>query len=656
MSQVSGITRRQLILGGSLAAAVRGQTPASFKNEYPDMLVAWFAGRFPATSRQEARTVREKMRRLLAAPAAPLEPRTTMTRQGQGYRIENVTFGGGINATLLLPSSPAGKVPAVVLQRGHFDRERMADDYQQLHFDLVRNGLAVLSFDPIGSGTELSPTIEHFLLASRLALAGESLTAWMLRDAMQAVDYAAGRPEIDATRIGCADYTDTGWTMAMLAAMDERVKCCVLHPHGTAQRWPLQRDSWNQLDDPEQFLPAATREGIDLIDILTTIAPRPMLALVEDQNGDFDNAASQLRKAYAGDNFAVQTARSGEDWPMRFRSETVRWFRRWLAQDARMVVETSAPAEPSSPSPARAVPVTVTTPTAIPTAALVRQVLSISPVPAELTAREFPTARFGGYSFGRVEILSEPGIYLPGGLYRPDRPNGKVVVLTSADVTTFVPDVDDDLAPAAKKIDHDTEETPGEVAHSLAAKGYTVLLIDVRGLGETAPKQVRRTLRGPWEHLRNNDAALGVLAEQLGRPLIGMRVFDVLRAAQYAARFGKVLLAGEGMGALWSLYAAALEPAISGVAMRNGLISYRAVLDAARHAQATSQFPFGVLRSFDLPQVAAIVTPRPAVIGKPVNAMKEVDTVMARAAYGNIAGGVRIVDDDPNMADLVQLL
>jgi len=48
---------------------------------------------------------------------------------------------------------------------------------------------------------------------------------------------------------------------------------------------------WNITDDAEQHLFPSAREGVDLLDILIALAPRPLLTLVEDQTGDFNEDA-----------------------------------------------------------------------------------------------------------------------------------------------------------------------------------------------------------------------------------------------------------------------------------------------------------------------------------------------------------------------------
>jgi hypothetical protein len=486
----------------------------------------------------------------------------------------------------------------------------MADDYHQIHHDFVSNGFVVLSFDPIGIGARhdatdplYSPTLEHFALDALLSLWGESLAERMVWDGVRALDYLESLPEVDKTKIFAADYSDTGWSMAVLAAADHRIQRAAIRIHTPVARRPLPRDSWNQIEDPEQpFNP---------IDVLTAIAPRPLLRLAEDQA-------------------------TGPNWPEQFRLETMRFFG---AVNPRLTDGGVAPEPPKLPpgetiyDEIRKRPATLTS---IPSPALIRQILTIPQASSDLAPREFPPSV-------RVEFLSEPGIYIPGGLYRPpERPNGKIVVYATADATTFKPEIDDDIAPQNKTGTYADADDRTDIVQDLLDRGFMVLLIDVRGFGETAPRLVRRSLRGPYEHLRNTEAALASLAWELGESLIGMRVLDMIEAAEYASRYGEVWLAGSGMAALWALYATALSDKVAGVAIRDGLVSYRALTQPGVFMQATSQIPIGVLNHFDLPQVAASIAPRPLGILDPQDHQKNKLTLaVATAAYAQVREAYR---------------
>jgi hypothetical protein len=563
------------------------------------MLAAYFARRINAQQRK----IEFK---IPALAKTPLNPRSTIALEGRDYRVENVAFQSQPNfwvcSALYIPKTTRGPCPAILLQRGHFDPERMAGDYHQIHHDFASNGFAVLSFDSIGIGARhdssdplYSPTLEHFALGALLSLWGDSLADRFLWDGMCAVDYLQSRPEIDRDNIYAADYSDTGWSMAMLAAADPRIKRAAIRVHIPVTRRPLPRDSWNQLDDPEQpFNP---------IDVLNAIAPRPLLALVEEKT-ELQGLGPESKVLKATE----------KNWPDQFRLETMRFFG---AADPRTSDSGLAPEAPKVPAGAsiyQELHKRPPSPSIIPNAALIRQVLTIPAGASDLAPREFaPNVR--------VEFLSEPGIYIPGGLYRPnERANGKIVVYAAADATTFKPEIDDDLVPD-KKTDVE-EDDRNDVVEDLLNRGFTVLRIDVRGFGETAPRLVRRALRGPYEHLRNTEAALASLAWELSESLIGMRVLDMMQAAEYASRYGEVWLAGSGMAALWALYAAALSEKVAGVAVRDGLVSYRSLTNPGVFMQATSQIPIGVLNHFDLPQVAASIAPRPLGILNPQDHQK----------------------------------
>jgi hypothetical protein len=129
------------------------------------------------------------------------------------------------------------------------------------------------------------------------------------------------------------------------------------------------------------------------------------------------------------------------------------------------------------------------------------------------------------------------------------------------------------------------------------------------------------------------------IAWEMNESLMGMRVQDVVRSVDYAVsradvdRAG-VRVIGRGMGALWVLFAAALDPRISRTVCEGGLLSYRTLTSSDRYLHGASIFIPDVLKHFDLPQVAGAVAGRRLAILDPVDAMKSsVDLETARQAY-----------------------
>jgi len=528
----------------------------------------------------------------------------------------------------------------------------------------VKNGFVVLAFDPIGQGERrqyygpgveefdelLSPTLEHCTIGGLLSLLGESAAGWFAWDAIRAVDYLSQRPDVNAAEIGCADHTDTGWNALFHCALDDRVQCASIHVRGSGRRWPVDMETWNVTDDPEQFLFCAAENGIDFPDVLASLAPRPLQALVEDQSGAFDDSAAYVKKRYTqlgpADRFTVEKAVAGEDWPKTLRMATVRWFARWLRNGSGVVAETDVVPEPYSALKVAQIgkpiysiirerasklsppfnPVRVK--------AALRSMVGLSDdAPAPFNPRELTSDRLEGYTFSNIEFLSEPGIYIPAQLYRPDRSNGDCILYTTGDVTAFTPEADDDLGGPAAKSDDDRDASH-DFPSTLARRGYTVLNIDVRGLGRTMPTANRRDIRGPYEHLHNSDVALANMAWSLGDSLFAMRVRDVLRASGYASQFGRVRLVGTDMGALWALVAGASEVRYASVTIQRGLASYRLLTEHVRYMQATSQFIPAVLQRFDLPQVAALIAPRQLTIIDPAGHQKQpIDPETAKQIY-----------------------
>jgi cephalosporin-C deacetylase-like acetyl esterase len=167
-----------------------------------------------------------------------------------------------------------------------------------------------------------------------------------------------------------------------------------------------------------------------------------------------------------------------------------------------------------------------------------------------------------------------------------------------------------------------------------------VVAVDVRGIGETTPPhdpQIREG--GEFSHLFNVETALSYMAWWMDQSLLGMRVQDVIRSVDYALSRSdidreSVRMVGRGMGALWVLFAAALDPRIQSVICEGGLLSYQSLASTDRYIHGANVFIRDVLLHFDLPDVAACVAGRNLVLLGPVDAMgKPVDLSEAKMTY-----------------------
>jgi hypothetical protein len=138
----------------------------------------------------------------------------------------------------------------------------------------------------------------------------------------------------------------------------------------------------------------------------------------------------------------------------------------------------------------------------------------------------------------------------------------------------------------------------------LVSAGRIVLAPDLRGLGH-------RKLY-----------ATSMRAMLVGRTMPGMQTTDLLAAFDYLASRPDVDakhigIFGKGNAAAVALFAAALEPRIEKVACEDGPISYLDLVRAPVHDEIADLIVPGVLKDFDLPEVAAAIAPRPVWLVNP---------------------------------------
>lgn len=665
----------------------------SYAQDYPDMLLAYLAKRLkaladkwdavraginsPADLEARNRFVREKFLEMIHGlpPRSPLNPRVVRTRELDGYRIENIMFESRPNfrvtGNLYVPAA-GGPFPGIISPCGHYPLSRMQPDYQAVYHNLAKNGFVVLAYDPIGQGERrqywdpngaaaeiTDPIYEHSMPGQVLLLMGQDLTHYRIWDGMRAIDYLLTRPEVDGSKVGCAGHSGGGTMTMFISALDERVKCAVINEGGTSHRWPVEirpGDRFGPSDVEQNLFPAAVY-GIDLCDLHVAIAPRPLLALIEEYSSHFDAAAGHIRRRYeqlgAPDRFATAEANDPHAYTVKLRLATTDWFSRWFygrpgpasepdfelqkpealystprgsireAQEGETIFSLIHGQGAALPPP-RAVPGNAAELAAFRSqiAGEVGKLLRLEPQGKDQprSVRQLGTTQRKGYRVEKVEFLSEPGIYIPAWIFLPERQlPGRIILYASE---------------AGK------EEDGMEfgILERLAQEGRIVVSVDVRGIGGTSPPHCQDLEGGRFSHLFSVETAAAYMAWYMDRCLLGMRVRDLMRSVDYAlsrtdADQSGVDGIGKGAGALWVLFAAALDERIRAVVAERGLISYASLTRVDRYLHSAGIFIRDVLRSFDLPHVAAAISDRPLALLSPVNPMKEADVPMAREAY-----------------------
>ncbi|MFN7995022.1 MAG: acetylxylan esterase [Bryobacteraceae bacterium] len=193
---------------------------------------------------------------------------------------------------------------------------------------------------------------------------------------------------------------------------------------------------------------------------------------------------------------------------------------------------------------------------------------------------------------------------------------------------------------------------------ALLHAGNAICLPDVRGTGETSPDGRRDA--------ENDENMQAVNEHMLGETLLGRRLKDLRTVLAYlrrrtdvdgarAALWGESLAPvndahtimdefqlwqvgpqihhqGEPLGGLLAILGALYEPEVRAVAVRNGLVSYAALLeDAFEYVPADATVP-GFLEVCDLPDVVAAVAPRPVLLEDPIDGKNRLAGPSTRAS------------------------
>lgn len=602
----------------------------------------------PADAQRRQETLRAKFVEALGGfpEKTPLNARVVGEIRGDGFRVEKVIYESRPNhhvtAALYLPDGQ-GPFPGVLMPMGHSVNGKAADYAQRGCILLAKNGLAALCYDPIGQGERRqlldrqgkaaisSSTSEHTLVGVGALLVGQSTATYRIWDGIRSLDYLASRPEIDPKRLGCTGCSGGGTLTSYLMALDDRIAVAAPSCYLTS----LERlFATIGPQDAEQNVTGQVALGLDHADYIGLRAPKPTLICAATRDFfDIQGTWTTFREAkrlygLLGHAERVELVEydTPHGYPKPQRESIVRWMRRWLLgkddapvegdfpifTDAQMqctrtgqVLEDFKGKSAFDLNADRARELARQRPHFTSTDALAAQVrerIALPPTIRPAQVAEVGEVRRDTHRIRKLKFETEPGITVPGLHFVPEK---------AADASPLVLYVHGDGKSA--------DAGPDGPIERLVKEGQSVLALDLRGWGETAPGR-QQANRGNYF---GADFKETFLALHLNRPLLGQRVYDLLAVAKRMASDAKqgFEVIGCGSAGLVVLHAANLEPRIVRVTLDHSIASWAAVVQSPiTYNQLTNAVP-GVLAAYDLPDLAAAVAPRPLIVRAAVDAV-----------------------------------
>jgi cephalosporin-C deacetylase-like acetyl esterase len=572
----------------------------------------------------------------------PLNPRVTGTLERAGYRVEKLIFeslpGFYVTANVYVPTGVRPPFPAVVGVAGHSANGKAAAVYQRGWISFVKHGMLVLAFDPPGQGERSEyfdsaagrsrvgiGTREHIQAGLQCLLTGTNFARYETWDGVRAVDYLLTRPDVDPVRIAVAGNSGGGTQSAYLAVVESRLAAaapsCYITSWETLWHKPGPQDS-------EQVFTRFLADGLNFSDFLIAFAPKPLKVLaairdffpIEGARAAFAEARRVYEAAGVPDRISFFEYDDTHGWSRPRREATLQWFHRWLRNGSDAAV-----AEPGFETELD-LDLEVTPTGQVATSFGGETVQSLN---ARLAAEIFPqrkAAKLSDPSALRDLVAARTGLDRPRGRTRVIRQSAlpsslfreqEVTIETSHDmelvVRVLAPLSADGKLPAVLYLDPLAGSDPPANAAELARLGRVVAIPRLRGW-ETAA-----TARGAGYSPAYQLAMRAIL---LGETLLGYQLHDALRAADYlAARpdvdSARLAAFGSGSGGVLALHAALFEPRLSRVALEGAVLSWMAIAQARYHEGLVDVIVPGVLRDYDLRDLARALESKPLWIVEP---------------------------------------
>ncbi len=525
---------------------------------------------------------------------------------GDGYVVRKIRFEAvpGLHVPALVYEpvpAPSRPTPVVLNFNGH-EGTGLGNSYHQARcITLAKKGLYAINVEWIGQTQLATEGLQHYRM-NQLDLVGTPGLAVFYESLRRTVDIALTLPNADATRIAATGLSGGGWQTIVLSALDTRIALsnpvAGFSSYVTRSQWPDK-----DLGDSEQT-PSDLASMADYTHLMALVAPRPLLLTHNARDtccyrGDYalgalaQQATAAFTRAGTPAAFAYHL---NHDAGHNYERDNREAFYRFLHAHLLGGAPGFDPTEPDVSGSIRPV-----ADLAVPIPAdnadfrsLARQVLANLPTPPAPRRERLaalvraPRYEVRAVTSGRDDTGSTAFWQLHMG---PWTVPATELAPTTARRTTLL------LADAGRAA------AAGDARRLLDA-GSRVVAVDPFYFGESS--------LGPRDFL------FGLLVSALGERPLGIQAGQVAAAARWLHERDGTPIDIDARGprtSLIALVAAALEPgAIGRVRLHEDWRTLREVLDRNISAQQMPEmFAFGLLAEFDVPQIEALVAPRPVV-------------------------------------------
>ena len=542
---------------------------------------------------------------------------------GPGYHIRKLRFealpGFWIPALVYLPDKLEGKVPVVLNVNGHTRLDTAYVPKQLRCINLAKRGMIAMNLGWIGWGQLGSIGYDHYRL-NQIDLCGTSGLAPFYLSMTRALDILLSLPNADPDRTAMAGLSGGAWQTIFLSSLDPRL--ILANPVAGFSDYKTRARFPEDLGDSEQA-PVDMAVTADYTHLVALRAPRPTLLTFNSKDDVFNAAHALAPLLAAGTPFFRLYGRpenlrshvNDDPGTHNFLKDNRQAFYRMLgdyffpgdasfsAEDIDSEVELKTAKDLFVPLPepnkslhslaielAESLPRSPVVPVEPAVLAAwrkdrrfqLREVLRLKDyrLSAEPAGSE-GTALGETASFWRLRLESDPGERwtVPAVEISAGEPKNTAILLADCGRSSALNQAD-----------------------VLMAYDFRVVAMDPFDIGEC---QVHSRL--PIHVSASGGRPLGISAAQVAavaRWLATERGFGPVRVAGVGPRSGLIALAAAGLE----------ETAISGVDLTRGLKSLKEAIERDLTIEdAPELFTFGLLEYFDVPQLIALVSPRPVV-------------------------------------------